>query len=414
MMDGCYSESKGILSISEALELIYASIKPIKNAEVVTLPNALGRVLSKSVYSPIDIPFDTNSAMDGYAFCSSDVKPESDFSLELIGTSWAGKPFLDEIHPGQCIRIFTGASLPPGADSVIMQEHADRDGERIYFPKNTPRYHNVRLAGEEFRVGGLLCTRNKKLTPYDLGLLASSGINEVTVKRKIRIAFLSTGDELISINQPLESGKIYNSNQYLFAELLKDPCHSISDLGIVADDKVLLTESLINAAKNHDVIITTGGASVGEADYINEVLATCGNINFWKLAIKPGKPLTFGNINACHFFGLPGNPVSAIVTFQQIVIHALRQLSGASSLKPLRLQAICTSSIKKTPGRLEFQRGILSQDENSQLFVSPATHQGSHMLSSMAKSNCYIILSAESSGIKEGDKALVEPFSVFL
>lgn len=414
MIDPCSLEAKPLLSVDEALARIQAAVQPVMAAERVVLRNALGRVLSEAVISPINIPYDRNSAMDGYALSSKDIDGTQAFTLTLVGTSWAGKPYQGSVQAGQCVRIFTGAVVPDEADSVVIQEQVSAEGERILFPAKTAAYQNIRAAGEDVQQGGLLCARMKKLTAADIGLLASAGMADVPVKRKLNIAFFSTGDELVGIGQPLEAGKIYDSNRYALAGLLADPCHNVADMGVIPDDKQRIEDSLKQAAKSNDVIISTGGASVGEADYIKEILASCGEVNFWKIAIKPGKPLAFGKIGSSYFFGLPGNPVSAMVTFQQLVAPALKQLSGAVANKPLRLMATCTTAIKKAPGRQEFQRGILTQDANGNFFVAATGHQGSHILSSMSQSNCYIILLAECKGVNNGESVLVEPFSVFI
>ncbi len=236
----------------------------------------------------------------------------------------------------------------------------------------------------------------------------------MTVKRQLKIAYFSTGDELTALGEPLEPGKIYDSNRMMLGGLLADPSYCVVDLGVIPDNKQLLEHSFIEASKNVDVIITTGGASVGEADYVKEILQSCGEVNFWKIAIKPGKPLAFGKIGSCYFFGLPGNPVAVVVTFQQIVAPALRQLSGAPSSKSLRFAATCTTALRKSPGRQEYQRGILSQDEHGEFFVASAGRQGSNILSSMSQSDCYIVLPKECNGVQAGDKVTVEPFSLLI
>jgi molybdopterin molybdotransferase len=409
MIDLCNQESSPLLSIDAALARIKAAIHPVAGSEQVVLKKALGRVLSQSVYSPINIPQDRNSAMDGYALSSNDINREQPFILSLAGTSWAGRPFPGQLQPGQCIRVFTGAVLPAQADSVIMLEQVRADGQTIHFPANTPSRQFIREVGEDIKQGSLLCAHPKKLNAIDLGLLASAGIYELTVKRPVKIVFFSTGDELTALGQPLQSGKIYDSNRYTLSGLLADASHSVTDMGVIADNKQLLEDSFIEAAKNHDVIITTGGASVGEADYVREILARCGEVNFWKIASKPGKPLAFGKIGSCYFFGLPGNPVSVIVTFQHIVAPALKQLSGAPDTRTLRLTATCTTALKKAPGRQEFQRGILTQDDNGEFFVASSGKQGANILSSISRANCYIVLPTECNGIQAGDKVSVEP-----
>ncbi|TAN65010.1 MAG: molybdopterin molybdenumtransferase MoeA [Methylobacter sp.] len=412
MIDVCSRESGSVLSIEDALDRIKAAIHPVNDTEKTA--NALGRVLAESVYSPINIPRDRNAAMDGYAFAGRDIVQGQAFTLSLAGTSWAGRPFQGQLQPGQCVRIFTGAVVPEQADSVIMQEQVQARGQSIHFPADTQALQNIREIGEDVKQGACLITQPKKLTAIDLGLLASAGIDRPIVKRQLKIAYFSTGDELTALGLPLESGKIYDSNRTLLSGLLADPCYDVVDLGVIPDDKQLLEDRFIEASLNYDVIITTGGASVGEADYVKEILHSCGEVNFWKIAIKPGKPLAFGKIGQCYFFGLPGNPVAVIVTFQQLVAPALRQLSGAPFAKPLRFIATCSSALKKSPGRQEYQRGILSQDEHGEFFVASAGKQGSHILSSMSRSGCYIILPKECNVVQAGDRVIVEPFSLLI
>jgi molybdopterin molybdotransferase len=414
MIDPCSVESKPLLSVDDALARINAAIKPVMASERVVLKSALGRLLSEDVASHTNIPYDRNSSMDGYALSSNDIAANKPFTLTLVGTSWAGKPYLGSLQTGQCVRIFTGAVLPDGADSVVIQEQVSADGGNITFPATTAAYQNIREAGEDVKQGSILCTRLKKLTVADIGLLAAAGIYDVPVRRKLNIAFFSTGDELMGIGQPPETGRIYDSNRYALAALLADPCYSATDMGAIPDDRQLLEDTFKQAAENYDVLITTGGASVGDADYVKDILASCGEVKFWKIAIKPGKPLAFGKIGSCYFFGLPGNPVSVMVTYQQIVAPALKQLSGALANKPLLFLATCTTVLKKAPGRQEFQRGILTQDDNGHFFVASTGQQGSHIVSSMSHGNCYIILPTECKGVSSGEKVLVEPFNAHI
>jgi len=414
MIDPCSLEPRTLLTIIEALARIKTTIQPVEGSEQVGLKAALGRVLSESVYSPINIPHDRNAAMDGYAFSSKYTDIGLPFSLGLAGTSWAGRPFQGQLQAGQCVRIFTGAVVPSEADSVVMQEQVSLEGQTVHFPANTKAGQNIRSAGEDAQQGACLISYPKKLTAIDLGLLAAAGVNEVTVKRRIKIAFFSTGDELTALGEPLASGKIYDSNRYLLSGLLADSAYSIFDGGVIADTKQVLEDTLRQAAENYDAIITTGGASVGDADFVKEALENCGRINFWKIAVKPGKPFAFGKIGSSCFFGLPGNPVAVITTFQQLVAPALKRLSGAPVTKPLQLTAICTSTLKKALGRQEFQRGILTQDENGDFRVTSSGSQGSHILSSMSQSNCYIVLPIDCKGVQAGDEVVVEPFDTFL
>ncbi len=334
MIDSCAVETNGLITIEQALQKINQTITPVNHTERIVLKQALGRILSTSVVSPINIPPDNNSAMDGYAFSSADIKHNQRFTLTLAGTSLAGRPFTEIFKKNECIRIFTGAVVPEGLDSVIMQEHIEKNGQQIIFPITTTAKQNIRLAGSDVINNTELLSAPKKLSSIDIGLVASAGIYDLVVKRKINIAFFSTGDELCPIGKSLKQGHIYDSNRYLLSGLLDNNNFNISDLGIIADDKQLIEDTLISAAKTHDVIITTGGASVGEADYIKEILDKIGDIGFWKIAIKPGKPLAFGKIKDCYFLGLPGNPVSVIATFHKIVTPALHQLAGISGEKP--------------------------------------------------------------------------------
>ena len=415
MIDACSIETGGLISIEHALQQIAGTVVPINTCERVVLKSALGRVLSASVYASINIPPDQNSAMDGYAFSSTDILPNQPFSLSLAGTSWAGAPYSEILKPGECIRIFTGGVIPEGADSVIMQEHIQADNTLIIFPESTQPHKHIRDIGCDTREDALLLSANKKLTAIDIGLLASAGIYDVQVYRKLNIAFLSTGDELSPIGQMLQPGQIYDSNRYALNALLDDNTINITDLGVIGDDKSALEESLVAASKTHDVLISTGGASVGDADYIKEILDKCGEVSFWKIAIKPGKPLAFGKINHCYFWGLPGNPVSVITTFQKIVSPALRQLSGEQSAKKtLQIQATCRTALNKSQGRQEYQRGILTQDKSGEFFVASAGKQDSNIMSALSAANCYIVLAVECNGVAVGEKVTVEPFALLI
>ncbi|MDC9729224.1 MAG: molybdopterin molybdotransferase MoeA [Methyloprofundus sp.] len=411
MRDIC--SHNNLLSLEDALERIHQRLPKIIGEESITLSHALGRVLNQECTAPFDLPPFPNSSMDGYAFHSNDIQ-QSTFTLKQVGTSWAGKPFSGQVQRGECVRIFTGAVLPAELDSVIMQEQVHSVDAGIQFPSNTQAYENVRHAGEDVKKSDLLLPINKQLSATDIGLLASAGLYEIKVKRKLRIAFFSTGDELSPVGSKLEFGQIYDSNRYTLAALLSNPCYSVNDLGVMPDDKNKIRDSLVSAAKNNDVIISTGGASVGDADFIQEILAEIGQVDFWKLAIKPGKPLAFGLIENCCFFGLPGNPISVIATFQQVVAPALHQLSGLALKKPLRFTAVCKSPLYKKAGRQEFQRGILSQTEPGEFEVISAGKQGSNILSASSRANCYIILNREQENVAIDQTVLVEPFNTYL
>lgn len=413
MTNICYPKNSALLSVEHAQQIIFSAINSIIEQEQTALPQALGRILAENVISPIAIPPQRNAAMDGYAFASADIDASGPFSLQVIGTAWAGKPFSGPIASGQCVRIFTGAVVPDFADSVIAQEQVERRGDIVTFPAYTSPHKNIREAGSDVDCLETLISAPKRLNAADIALLASAGIASVGLKRRLKIAYFSNGDELTSIGKPLANGQIYDSNRYLLASLLNDPNHAITDLGIITDDQGLLEQTLISAASNHDVIISTGGASVGEADFVKQTLEKCGEVDFWKLAIKPGKPLAFGRIGDCRFFGLPGNPIAVLVTFAKFVKPALRRLAGDKSPASLQLRARCDSPLKKSKGRQEYQRGILSQVAPGEFAVKLAGPQESHQLKVASLANCFIVLDADCSGVEAGQTVTVEPWDIF-
>lgn len=412
MNDTCFIDAD-LLALEQALKKILLSVPTLKGCEQQSLKNALGRVLAKPVFAPIDIPPERNAAMDGYAFTSTDIKSNQAFSLTQIGISWAGQPFKGVLGLGECVRIFTGAVMPVNADSVIMQEWVTVKNKRIYFPNNWLPFDNIRQAGSDIQHQACLLNAGKKLTATDLGLLASAGIHSIDLKRKLRLAYFSTGDELVALGQPLKSGQIYDSNRYILHGLFNDPCIEAVDMGVIGDDKMLLEQALSAATKHYDILITTGGASVGDADYIKEILEKLGQVNFWKIAMKPGKPVAFGHIGDCTFFGLPGNPVSVIVTFDKIVKPALRKLTGLKTVTPLKIKAVCQSVLKKAAGREDYQRGILTQQADGTLTVTSAGEQDSNRLSTMSRANCYMVLPANCTKVEINEEIWTEPFNSF-
>ena len=413
MNDVCKThETNTLISLDQALSQIRNSLSVISGSVSVSLNQAAGRILSQPVISDTQIPAEAVSSMDGYAFSSQDVQQGKVFSLKQVGVSWAGRPYPSALQAGQCVRIFTGAVIPDGADSVIMQEQVNKQGEIIHLPADCPVQRFIRPAGSDIEQGQTLLELHHRLSPVDCALLASIGIYAVPVLRKLRIAFFSTGDELKSPGQALDAGQIYNSNRFALLGLLSDPACSLTDLGVLPDDKALIEKTLQQTARDFDVIITTGGASVGDADYMAEILAESGQVNFWKLAIKPGKPLVFGRFVDCWFFGLPGNPVSAVVTFQKLVQPALDRLLAQPVRKPLQLTATCLGEINKVPGRLEFQRGQCYQLDNGNFQVRPLTGQDSHQLTALSLANCFIVLPADCQGVKVGEQVTIEPFDI--
>ena len=414
MTEICYPKSAALLSVEQAQQRIQQAIESINQIESIDLTQALDRILRQTIVSPMDIPPQRNAAMDGYAFASSAIIDRQAAELEVIGTSWAGKPFLGAAKPNQCIRIFTGAVVPDFADSVIPQEQVSRQNDQITLPENTKPLKNIRAAGSDVKQHELLINAPKKLKAGDLGLLAAAGIAQVQVTRPLNIGFFSTGDELTAVGQALQSGRIYDSNRYLLASLLKEANHRVTDLGIVKDDCRLIEQTLTTTAREFDVLISTGGASVGDADFIKQSLDKCGQVDFWKLAIKPGKPLAFGKINDCLFFGLPGNPVAVLVTFEKFVKPALQQLSGVFPTQTLQLLARCETPLRKAPGRQEYQRGILSQISPGEFSVKVAGQQDSHQLKVTSLANCFIVLNSECTGVEAGEKVVVEPLDTLI
>ena len=399
------------LSFEQALDRIKENISPIKGKKNVTIREAAGHILADDVTSPLDVPPFINSAMDGYAINSSDLPQSGEATLQVIGKSFAGAPFDGEVKSGQTVRIMTGAVVPEGADTVIMQEHAEVDGDNIKIGNEHKAKQNVRNPGDDFFTGDIIIKAGERLSPAKLGLLASVGVSEFKVIRKPVVAFFSTGDELKGVGQTLQPGDIYDSNRYILFGMLKKMGVECIDMGVVADVKAEIEQTLKEAANIADLVITSGGASVGEADFIKIILDEIGKVGFWKIAMKPGKPLAFGHINNTVFFGLPGNPVSAMATFYQFVQPSLNLLEGELISEPIRLQAKCVSNLKKRAGRKDFQRGIMSNDESGQLIVDTTGIQGSHMLSSMAKANCFIVLDRDAGNIQAGEMVEVQPFN---
>ena len=399
------------LSADAALEQIKSGAVRIKGIEKIAIRAALNRILAEDIRSHINVPTGTNSAMDGYAVNSADIPSGASAELNVLGTAWAGKPFDGKLTAGNCVRIMTGAIMPDGADTVIIQEDVQVTGSGIIIDGATRKGDNVRQAGEDIAAGDLILTRGRRLNPADIGLIASLGIAEVCVVRRLRVAFFSTGDELRSIGETLSDGAIYDSNRYTLYGMLERMGADIIDMGVIKDDRDDLEEAFSTAAANADVLITSGGVSVGEADYIKEILAKLGKVDFWKVAIKPGRPLAFGQVGSAVFFGLPGNPVSVMVTFYEFVQPALRKMIGEDNAGILSLRARCDSRLKKRPGRVEYQRGILQKDQDGNLVVVKTGAQGSGILRSMSQANCFIILPIDSAGVEPGAFVDIQPFS---
>jgi molybdopterin molybdotransferase len=399
------------LSCEKALNRILEDVAPVEGLERVHLKAALGRIMGQDVQAQIDVPPHTNSAMDGYALRAQDLPVEGEASLRVLGTAWAGHPFWGSLNLGECVRIFTGAPMPKGMDTVILQEQVRREGDTIRLAGGFAPGQNVRAAGEDIARGQTALCAGRRLTPADLGLLASVGVGEVTVRRRPRVAYFSTGDELRSLGESLSDGAIYDSNRYTLHGVLSRLGLEILDLGVVRDTPEAIRAALGQAAGIADAVISSGGVSVGEADHVTEALGVLGRVSFWKVAMKPGRPLVFGRVGGAVFFGLPGNPVSVMVTFYQFVQPALRRMMGESDIAPLTIKARCASKLKKRPGRVEFQRGRLVRDEHGDLLVYSTGSQGSGILRSMSQANCFIVLPLQAGPVAPGTTVEVQPFS---
>jgi molybdopterin molybdotransferase len=397
------------LRVDKALEAIRACLSPITASENIEIRQALGRVLAQDIVPAINVPAHDNSAMDGYAVRFSDLQA-GETVLEEAGSAFAGRTFQGKVGPGQCVRVMTGAVMPLGTDTVVIQEIARRDGKRILVPPGQKKAQNVRYAGEDLKAGSAVLRSGKQISPADLGLAASLGIGELAVKRKLRVAFFATGDELASIGATLKEGEVYDSNRYTLHGMLARLGVEITDLGVVRDDPKLLEAAFRRAAKNADAVITTGGVSVGEADFTRELMAKLGEVLFWKIAMRPGRPMAFGRIDDAFLFGLPGNPVAVMVTFYQFVRDALLHLSGRTDdySMPL-LKAKAGEPLRKVPGRTEYQRGILFREGN-EWKVRTTGQQGSGVLRSMSEANCFIVLEHERGKVDAGDLVSVQLF----
>lgn len=396
------------LPLEQARERILEQVDAVAGRERLNLRDALGRVLAEPVSAAIDVPNHTNSAMDGYAVRAADLA-EPGGQLHEVGESFAGHPFDGEVGSGECVRIMTGAVLPAGADSVVMQERTERDRDRVRFMEACKSGANVRAAGEDVACGQTVFEAGRRIGSADLGVLASVGAAEVAVFSRARVAFFSTGDEIVPVGEPLPPGKIHDSNRHTLFGLLSELGVEIHDLGIVPDVPEALDDAFQRACE-FDAVLTTGGVSVGAADYVLEALEKVGSVGFWQVAMKPGRPLAFGRLGKALFFGLPGNPVSAMVTFIQLVRPALVKLAGARPAAALAFEIPTRRPIRKKAGRREFQRGRLVSNEHG-LAVEPFGHQGSGVLRSMSEANCLINLSPDQGNVEAGAPVTVEPFA---
>ncbi|EPJ3742889.1 molybdopterin molybdotransferase MoeA [Proteus mirabilis] len=403
----------GLLSLDEALEKLLE--KPVAITDTLSIPlhKAAGYILSEHIISPLNVPPFDNSAMDGYGVRYTDLNTQS--PLPIAGKAFAGVPFEGELPQGQCVRIMTGAMIPAGVDTVIMQEETQVTDNGILFPHPAKLGQNIRRIGEDIKQNDIVLAAGTKLSTAQLPLIASLGIANINVYRKLKVAVFSTGDELQTIGQPLKAGQIYDTNRFAVRLMLEKLDCDVLDLGVIPDSPEKLRETFKTADAQADLVISSGGVSVGEADYTKQILDEIGEIGFWKLAIKPGKPFAFGRLHNAWFCGLPGNPVSATVTFYQLVQPLIARLSGFSQWRsPQRFHAKTCSPLKKSAGRLDFQRGIASINENGEWQVTTSGHQGSHVYSSFSVANCFIVLERERGKVAAGETVTIELFNPLL
>jgi molybdopterin molybdotransferase len=395
------------LPVRDAQRIIREFVTPVGAIEQVALRAALGRVLAEDIVSTIDVPAHDNSAMDGYALRGANLATSGPTRLAVIGTSYAGRAFDGAPQSGQCVRIMTGGVMPAGCDTVVPQEFVREEDGAIVLDAGAVRPgDNRRLAGEDLKAGSAALARGRIVRPADLGLLASLGVAEVPVRRRLRVAFFSTGDELRSIGQPLDPGCVYDSNRYTIHGMLQRLGCELIDMGVVRDDPALLERALRDACENADAVITSGGVSVGAADYTRQIMARLGDVTFWKVGMRPGRPLAFGRITSngrsAFLFGLPGNPVAVMVSFYFFARDALLRMMGADAPLPL-VKARSAGAIRKKPGRTEYQRGILSAGADGLPEVRITGSQGSGILRSMSEANCMVVLHDEQGTVQAGD-----------
>lgn len=409
--------SQDFLTVAAAKAHIQDQLTAIEGTRTVAIREALGQVLAQDILSPINVPAHDNSAMDGYAFRGSDMVPDQTTRLRCVGTALAGRVYEGQVQTGQCVRIMTGAVMPAGCDTVLIQENAKIEGDIVAFePKAVAAGDNRRLAGEDLTAGKTALPAGKVLRPADLGLLASLGVAEVAVKRKLRVAFFSTGDELRSLGQSLDEGCVYDSNRYtIHGMLTRLGFVDVIDMGVVRDSKEALEQAMLQAMGQADAVITSGGVSVGEADYTKEVMEKLGAVNFWKIAMRPGRPMAFGQIHhpkqgsGAFLFGLPGNPVAVMVTFYAFVRDALLKLAGANSMPVPLLSATLAQDVRKRPGRTEYQRARL-EVRDGRLLAHLTGAQGSGILRSMSESDCLLVLEHDQGPLKAGELVMALAF----
>lgn len=430
-LPSCEDPFDHLLPVDDARQRLLDSLKPaqVTGTESVSLRQAAGRVLSASIAAPFNVPIEANAAMDGYAIAATSIPDKGVASLAVCGTALAGRPHVESVAAGQAVRIFTGAVMPVGTDTVVIQEHVKATDDAVLIDSEVVPRRNVRQAGEDVAVGDQVFAAGRRLTAADIGVLASLGFAQVTVKRRLRVAWFTTGDELVSLESvqtqrasapadvatsvgPPASGLLYDSNRHTLGALLAAADVECLDYGVVADTLEDTRAAFRKASEEADVVISSGGVSTGDADFVRQVFHELGEVAFWRLAMRPGRPLAFGHVGNACFFGLPGNPVAVMVTYLQFVLPAIRRLAGEqqASLHPMDFPAVCLSNLRKSPGRTEFQRGVMRIDAAGQVVVESTGMQGAGRLSSMSAANCLIVIEPEREAVAPGDTVRVQPF----
>ncbi|WP_095497718.1 bifunctional molybdopterin-guanine dinucleotide biosynthesis adaptor protein MobB/molybdopterin molybdotransferase MoeA [Paraferrimonas haliotis] len=408
---GCETDTSKTLSVGEGVNHILSFVEPLAEVEEAKIELAVNRVLAKDAVSPINVPQRTNSAMDGYAF---KYQNGDNNEFEVIGEVLAGHSFDGDINPGQAVKIMTGAALPANVDTVEIRELAQESEGRVTFNSAIKAGQHVRQAGEDIAQDSCALAKQVRIGPAEQGLLASLGFGHIPVYRKPKVAVFSTGDEVCQPGQPLSGVGIYDSNRYTIMGMLRKLDCDVLDLGIIEDRQQALEEALQQAGEQADVIISSGGVSVGDADFVKMALEQVGSIGFWKIAMRPGRPLAFGQVGKALFFGLPGNPVAVMVSFLQFVQPAIRKMAGEANYKPNLIPAIAAEDFRSRLGRTEFSRGHYQLNDKGQLEVRSTGSQGSGILSSMVKGNCLIVIPESVAQVASGDTVYVQPFAQLL
>ncbi|MFH4432605.1 bifunctional molybdopterin-guanine dinucleotide biosynthesis adaptor protein MobB/molybdopterin molybdotransferase MoeA [Vibrio diabolicus] len=403
----CDTLSPAFLSVVQGQEKILSLVNTVSEIEACKIENAYGRVLAEHIVSPVNVPQYTNSAMDGYAIRSDDVDRDS---YQIVAEVMAGHAYDKALEVGQAVKIMTGAPTPLNGDTVVMREQASQEGDKVTFNgANIKAGQNVRQAGEDLAIGSDVFTAGTRLASPEMGMIASLGFGEANVFRKLKVAVFSTGDEVQAPGTEQKANSIYDSNRFTIMGMLEKLGCEILDFGILEDNEQLMIEALENASAQADVVMTSGGVSVGDADYIKLALDKLGQIDFWRINMRPGRPLAFGQINNKPFFGLPGNPVAVMVSFINFVEPALRKMQGEQGWKPLKVNAIATENLRSRQGRTEFSRGTYELDNTGRLTVRTTGKQGSGILRSMSEANCLIEISPAIDTVKAGESVTIIP-----